>query len=149
VAVLPATVTLVPGAAAQFSATVTGAANTAVTWSANGGVTDATGFFTAPLQTGQYEVTATSVDDPSPSGVALVNVRVITGFVVQPLTVALSPGASAQFSVGPDYPDVLWQIVSGQANPGTITFVEQGANNGATCRTEFTGTLVLTNGLPF
>ncbi len=65
VVVSPATVQLSPSQTQQFTATVTGAPNTAVTWTASGGTVTSGGLFTAPAATGAYTVTATSVADPS------------------------------------------------------------------------------------
>src|SRR6185503_19124416 len=58
----------------QFTATVTGASDTAVTWSASGGTITAAGLFTAPQIGGSYVVRATSVADPRSSGTALATV---------------------------------------------------------------------------
>jgi hypothetical protein len=66
----------------QFTASVTGTANVAVTWSvaggnANGTITSA-GMYTAPLTAGTYQVTATSVADPTKSDTATVTVETTT-----------------------------------------------------------------------
>ncbi len=74
VGVQPLTATLPPGGTQQFTATVTGASNTSVTWSAGGGTITATGLFTAPQTGGGYIVRATSAADPRSSGSALVTV---------------------------------------------------------------------------
>src|SRR5499427_8074803 len=74
VTVQPATANLAPGAMQQFTATVTGAANTAVTWSASGGTITAAGLYTAPQTGGSYIVRATSAADARASGSALVTV---------------------------------------------------------------------------
>jgi hypothetical protein len=74
VKVSPATVTLGASQAQQFSATVTGTANTAVTWSINPavGTISSTGLYTAPASSpGQtVTITAKSVADPTKSGTA-------------------------------------------------------------------------------
>lgn len=64
--------TVSAGAARTFAATVGGAFNTAVTWTANGGTIDATGAWTAPTVPGTYRVTATSVANSKFKGEALV-----------------------------------------------------------------------------
>jgi len=74
VGVQPVTASLSPGGTQPFTATVTGASNTAVTWSASGGAITATGLFTAPQTGGSYIVRATSVADSRGSGSALVTV---------------------------------------------------------------------------
>ncbi len=73
VAVMPMEVTLETGATQTFTATVMGAADTSVTWSASAGTIDG-GVFTAPDVAGPVTVTATSVADPSVSASATVTV---------------------------------------------------------------------------
>src|SRR5690242_7299383 len=68
VSVQPLTATLAPGATQQFTATVTGASNTAVTWDASAGTISADGLFTAPQSGGNYVVRATSAADARASG---------------------------------------------------------------------------------
>lgn len=66
ISVLPQSATVVSGFTQQFSATVVGAALTAVTWAASQGSITADGLFTAPNDaTGTVTVTATLVSDPS------------------------------------------------------------------------------------
>ena len=57
----PNTASLQTGQPAQFSATVVGTSNTAVTWTASSGTVTSTGQYTAPSTAGTYTVTATSV----------------------------------------------------------------------------------------
>jgi uncharacterized protein (DUF1800 family) len=62
----------------QFTATVTGAMNNAVTWSVTHGSVDATGYYTAPSTTPpgwSVKITATSVEDPTVSGFTYITVR--------------------------------------------------------------------------
>jgi len=81
VSVTPATVSVPPGTAQQFSATVTGTSNTAVAWGVSGagcsgaacGTIDSSGRYTAPATVPSppiVTVTATSVADPTKSGTA-------------------------------------------------------------------------------
>jgi hypothetical protein len=63
-----------PGGTVQFSATVTGTANTAVTWSAAGGTIDGNGLYTAGSTAGVFAVTATSAADPTSTGSAFVQI---------------------------------------------------------------------------
>src|SRR6266581_1405498 len=58
VAVSPKTASLVAGGTAQFTATVTGTANGAISWTAVGGVVDSNGLFTAGGTAGAGSVTA-------------------------------------------------------------------------------------------
>ncbi|ACL66094.1 Ig domain protein group 2 domain protein [Anaeromyxobacter dehalogenans 2CP-1] len=86
-----------------FTATVTGAANGAVTWSvqegAAGGSITSGGVYTAPDAAGTYHVVATSQASGTASKVAAVTVSDrILGVSVSPATVELAPGASAQFT---------------------------------------------------
>jgi hypothetical protein len=87
--VLPASVALAPGAQRQFTATVTGFTNKAVTWTATGGTITSTGLFTAGSGGGSFTVKATTVADPPKSGTASVQ---ITAPVI---TVAVSPSNSS------------------------------------------------------
>ncbi|MGH3070767.1 MAG: hypothetical protein ACRDNB_00665 [Gaiellaceae bacterium] len=69
----------------QFTAAVTGAGSTAVTWSAEGGSINASGLYTAGNTAGVFAVTATSVADPTASGTAFVQITVaavVTGLYV-------------------------------------------------------------------
>lgn len=81
--VVPVQVTVSPSSATvnvqgtvQFSATVTGATNTAVTWSTTdpGGAVSSTGRYTAGGSAGTYQVTAKSVADPTKTATATVTV---------------------------------------------------------------------------
>lgn len=72
----PASVTLLSNQKKQFTATVTGTSNTAVTWSATAGSVDAQGLFTAPTVSAPTSVmvTATSKQDSSKFAKATVTV---------------------------------------------------------------------------
>lgn len=92
--VTPSSVNLTPQGVQQFTATVQGTTNTAVTWSVNGvtggnstvGTITTDGFYTAPGTTGTYTVTATSVALPAYSVNAAVNVINAPPGVVSVLT---------------------------------------------------------------
>jgi len=86
----PVSATVVPGGTQQFTATVTGSTNTAVTWSATAGSVSTGGLYTAPSTGGAYTVTATSTADSTKSASAMV-------IVIAPVqhTVTLSWRASA------------------------------------------------------
>jgi hypothetical protein len=90
VGVQPLTASLAPGGTQQFTTTVTGASNTAVTWSASGGTITTAGVFTAPQSGGSYIVRATSAADSRSSGSALVTVSGGTA-VVEPFHDATHP----------------------------------------------------------
>jgi hypothetical protein len=73
----PASVTLSPQGTEAFSATVSGLADTNVTWSvqdAGGGSISNTGFYTAPVVAGFYHVIATSTTSSNYSGTATIAV---------------------------------------------------------------------------
>ncbi|GLH72921.1 hypothetical protein GETHLI_14230 [Geothrix limicola] len=77
VAISPTTVSLNTGATQQFTASVTGSTNTAVTWSvveAGGGSVSTSGLYTAPTTAGTYHVKATSQADTTKSATATVTV---------------------------------------------------------------------------
>ena len=96
---VPIAVQVSPGSAAlsarqtqQFTATVTGTANTAVTWSLNSavGTISSGGLYTAPATLGSLQtvtVTATSVADTSKAATANVT-------ITPPVTVSLTPTAA-------------------------------------------------------
>ncbi|SEM45424.1 hypothetical protein SAMN05444354_11722 [Stigmatella aurantiaca] len=75
VTVAPTEAQLGTGETKDFTAEVTGTANTAVSWSVTGGTIDTAGRYTAPATAGTFQVVATSVADPSQSASATVRVR--------------------------------------------------------------------------
>jgi hypothetical protein len=74
VSVSPASATIMTGGTQQFTATVTGSSDTAVTWTATGGTISAAGLYTAPSSAGTFTVRATSVADTSKSASATITV---------------------------------------------------------------------------
>jgi len=74
VSITPGSASLATGATQQFTASVTGSSNTAVTWTATGGSVSAAGLYTAPSTAGTYTVKATSAADTSKSASATVTV---------------------------------------------------------------------------
>src|SRR6202050_1001250 len=70
VSISPVSASLLTGGSQQFTATVTGSRNSAVTWSATSGTVSSSGLYTAPTAAGSYTVTATSVADTTKSGSA-------------------------------------------------------------------------------
>ena len=83
VSINPTSVTLTPGSTTTFTATVTGAANTSVLWSVEGGDANGTitsaGLYTAPTRPGTFRVVAQSATDPEASASATVTVPVAQG----------------------------------------------------------------------
>src|SRR5215813_2940219 len=87
VTVSPSSATLAPGGTQLYTATVTGATNTSVTWSANNvpsgnttvGTISSSGLYTAPAvapSPSNVTITATSVVDTTKSGTATAEIRV-------------------------------------------------------------------------
>jgi len=76
VTVNPASTQLAAGQGLQLTATVTGTANTAVTWvvqeGAAGGTVTSGGYYFAPASPGLFHVAATSVADPTKSATAVI-----------------------------------------------------------------------------
>jgi len=134
VGVSPKTVTLETGGTRTFTATVTGSANTAVTWAASDGSITQGGAYTAPPRPGTYTITATSQADTSKSDTATVTVVVPVVVSVSPKTVAVITGGTQTFTAavtGTDNAAVAWTVSGGAittngeftapAAPGTYT----------------------------
>jgi hypothetical protein len=82
VKISPGSVTLVPGGAQTFSATVVGLANMSVSWTvqeAAGGQISGAGFYSAPIAVGFYHVVATSVEDTTVTAASTITVTTSTG----------------------------------------------------------------------
>ncbi len=109
----------------QFSASVTGVANTAVTWQiteANGGTISATGLYTAPATPGTYHVVAVSVANPTLTATCTVTVNPTPTFTLTPTATAIEAMHTQQFSAsvtGVANTAVTWQIT--ETNGGTIS----------------------------
>ncbi len=127
------TATLVPGATQQFTATVTGTDNTAVTWAVDNvsggnpahGTISSAGLYTAPPQAGAHTVTATSVADTTKSANATVTVK--GNVAVSPATATVMAAATQQFQAtvgGQPGTSVTWSVDGvngGNASVGTIS----------------------------
>lgn len=120
VTISPASVNLAPGQTQQFNKSVTGLANTAVTWSATGGSIDSSGLFTAGNSAGAFVVRATSVVDASISGTAVVGIDALADIKISPSLVGIKPGGPQQFIAtvtGNANQTVLWTATGGQITP--------------------------------
>ena len=123
VSVAPTAASLQTGAQQQFSATVSGTSNTAVTWSASSGSISSNGMYTAPSNAGTYTVTAVSNSDSTKAGSALAVVS-----APQAVSVSIAPGSASvdeasqvQFTAtvsGLSNTAVTWAVTKGT---GTIT----------------------------
>ncbi|MGA2978945.1 MAG: putative Ig domain-containing protein [Terriglobales bacterium] len=126
VSVSPSSITLLSKGKQQFTATVTGTSETAVTWSATKGSVDANGLYTAPTVGSQTNatVTATSNADSTKSASA--------AFAVNPAaakTLQITTGSLPQGQQGAIYSEVFaasggtspysWSISAGTVPPGT------------------------------
>ena len=128
----PASASLVPGGQQQFTPTVAGTSNTAVTWSvdsvaggnATTGSITTSGLYTAPAQTGSHTVTATSAANPAVSATAPVSIFTIA---VSPASTLLAPGGTQQFSAtvqGTTNSSITWSVdgtAGGNSSVGTIS----------------------------
>ena len=101
VSVAPTTTTLIDGGTQQFTATVTGSSNTAVTWSSTGvGTVSSAGLYSAPAtvaNTSTATVKATSVADTTKSASATVTINPVS-VAVSPTTVSLGQAGTQQFT---------------------------------------------------
>ena len=105
VSVAPPTVTLSGSQVQQFTATVTNASNTAVTWSlapaGTGTIDSNTGLYTAPANIATQQtvtITAKSLADNSTVGTAAVTLSPPISVTVSPATVTLNGGQTQAFT---------------------------------------------------
>src|SRR3954451_13514936 len=96
VTVSPVNESVVAGLTRQFTATVSGLANPAVTWSASAGSIDANGLYTAPMSVPAnpvVNITAVSMMDPTVSGVAQTIVKTAGPVLTSVAPVSVTVGA--------------------------------------------------------
>lgn len=109
VSISPASANLPTGGSRQFTATVSGSANTAVTWQVNGvtggdvvtGTITTGGLFAAPASvtaTLTVAVMAVAQADPTKSASASVTITPVIGIVLSPGTVILAASGRQQFT---------------------------------------------------
>lgn len=140
VSVFPASTSVQPNAMQPFTATVTNAANTAVTWRVNGvdggnttlGTISTSGVYMAPASIpagGVVTVSAVSSVDPQQAGTSSVTISAAggTSVAVSPRRAGLTTGVSQQFTAtvtGSPNTSVTWTvdgISGGSAAVGTIS----------------------------
>ncbi len=114
----PNSTSLTTNGSLQFRATVSGASNTAVTWSATLGTITSSGMYTAPGTPGTYTVTATSATDSAKSASATVTVTApaTVSVSVSPASAALVTGGRQQFTAtvsGTSNTSVTWTATAG------------------------------------
>lgn len=125
VEISPSSVTITSGGSHQFTASVSNATTSAVTWTASGGTISSAGMFTAPKvnTSTTFHLSATSVADPTKTANAVVNVDKATvppvSLEISPSSITITSGASHQFTAlvsNASTPAVTWK-----ASGGTIT----------------------------
>jgi hypothetical protein len=82
IAVSPASATVNSQGVLQFSASITGTSNTAVTWTASAGAISSSGKFTAPQVTGNTPVTITATSSDGPYSTASVSVTPVAALAI-------------------------------------------------------------------
>jgi hypothetical protein len=136
VTISPTTAQVVAGAQQQFTATVTGTTNHAVTWSVSGsgctgpacGTVTTVGLYTAPATVPnppQVTVTATSVADQTKSASAVVTILPPVAVTISPTTAQVLIGGQQQFTA----------TVTGTTNHAVTWTVTGAGCNGAACGT--------------
>jgi len=121
VAISPTSATIATGATRQFTATVTGASNTAVNWTATGGTVSTSGLYTAGATTGSFTVTATSAQDSTKSASATITITTppAVNVTIAPTSVTLFPNGTQQFT--PTVTNASNAAVTWTATGGTVS----------------------------
>jgi hypothetical protein len=132
VSVTPTAVTLPPGGAHTFTATVTGTSDTSVTWTTTCGSIIASGnmaTYTAPMTEGTCAIIATSVADPTAAEDAVITIQATPAgtVTVTPSAATLEPGESQPFNAtvtGHADVSVTWTTTCGTltGTSNTITY---------------------------
>ena len=122
VSITPGSASLPTGGTQQFTASVSGSSNTAVTWSATGG-TITSGLYTASSAAGTYTVKATSVADSTKSASANVTVSAAPGVAVtiSPVSASMLSSGTQQFTAsvsGSSNTAVSWSATAGSVSSG-------------------------------
>ncbi len=108
----------------QFTATVTGTTNTAVTWSATGGSISSSGLYTAPSTAGTYTVKVTSVADNTKSASATITVSAtVVAVSISPTSAAMLTSGTQQFTAtvtGTTNTAVTWSATGGSISSGGL-----------------------------
>jgi hypothetical protein len=133
----PSSINLQVNGTQQFTATVTGTTNTAVTWTATGGTVGSTGLYTAPSSAGSFAVTATSVVDVTAEASSTITVTQTpptepTNGWTSRITGVNVPGGAASIVSSQDFDATLVQPCTAPCNsyaPGKQIYAQY-YNNG-------------------
>jgi fibronectin type 3 domain-containing protein len=125
VSISPTSASIQVNGTQQFTATVTGSSNTAVTWSANGGSVSSGGLYTAPSAAGTFTVTATSAADNTKSASATVTVSTapVVSVTISPTSASVLTNATRQFTAsvsGSSNTSVTWSATGGSVFSGGL-----------------------------
>ena len=136
VSVSPSSVTIPSGGKQQFTASVTGTADTRVIWSATIGSMNQNGLYTAPVvqATTTATITATSRADSSKSATAIVTIQSNQGGPLQITTTGLPQAFqgepyTASFTASGGTAPYSWSLTGGKLPPG-ITLGTGGSLSG-------------------
>ena len=141
VVVSPTSTSLTSGGTQQFSATVLGSTNTAVTWTSSAGTISTSGLFTAPTVTTSTSVTVTATSSANTAKKASATVGVSpTGstisITVSPSSTTLTSGNTQQFSAtvqGTSNTAVTWSATAGTvSSAGMFTAPNVSSNTSVT-----------------
>ncbi len=133
IVVTPGVAALTVGESRLFTAKVTGAAQTAVTWSVvgtgTGSFTGASGLYTAPVTPGIYTIMASLASNPATVGTAtvVVSMKARPRVLISPRVAEVGLGLNTSFlasitdAAGAPLPDqrVTWSVIGG-ANNGSF-----------------------------
>src|SRR5580658_461279 len=128
ITIAPMSASIASGGALQFSASVSGTAQTGVTWSTSAGTISTGGLLTAPTvsSTTGLTVTATSAADSGKTASASVNVTVADNQIsitIAPSSASLTSGGALQFSAsvsGTAQTGVTWSTSAGTISTGGL-----------------------------
>ncbi len=125
VTISPTSASLVAGSTRQFTATVTGAGNTAVTWTATGGTVSSSGLYTAGGTAGSFSVKATSVQDSTKSASAAITITAAqpVGVSISPTSATLFPNGTQSFTAtvtNASNTGVTWTATGGTVSPAGV-----------------------------
>lgn len=137
IAISPTTATITSQGSEQFTAQVTGSANTSVTWSASVGTISSTGAFVAPKVTSDTPgtITVTSAASPSVHATATITVTPVAALAIANSTIpeaTISTPYAATLSATGGVTPYQWSLTSGSLPSGIQLQASSGAISGLT-----------------